>query len=205
MNKFETKQVNIKHLEAQVWVPENPRHAAIVCHPHSLHGGTMNNKVVTTLAKSLLTLDCIVLRFNFRGVGHSQGEFDHGVAETEDVQAVYDWLKENYQFEHMIQAGFSFGSYVSYRFATRHTPDLLILVAPPVENFDFSELAEPTCPMLVLQGEQDEVVDAEKVFRFVESLSNRPQLLRFEQCGHFFHGHLVALKARLIDAIKNFF
>lgn len=204
MPQFSTEQFVINGLEVECWIPENYQHAAIVCHPHSLHGGTMNNKVVTTVAKLFSALDCMVVRFNFRGVGQSQGEFDHGNGESEDLAAIRTWLFDHYNFQRFVLAGFSFGSYVSYRVAAQFPPDVLVSIAPPVENFDFNPIAPPSCPWIVLQGDQDEVVSAELVYEWISTLTTPPTLIKFSSTGHFFHGHLIELRQRLQDAIKQY-
>ena len=93
----------------------------VVCHPHPLHGGTMHNKVVTTLCKSFSELGYPTLRFNFRGIGHSEGSFNHGVGETSDTLAVIEWLKQTYGIKKILLAGFSFGAFVALNVCKPHT------------------------------------------------------------------------------------
>ncbi|HLB58357.1 MAG TPA: alpha/beta fold hydrolase [Gammaproteobacteria bacterium] len=167
---------------------------AIICHPHPLFGGTMNNKVVTTLARAFQNLNINTIRFNFRGVGKSEGKFDQGVGETDDVIAIARWAKTHYLSDKLYLAGFSFGSYVAARAATQLPVTHLLSIAPPVINFDFTALPPITCPWLIIQGEQDEIVSPEAVFDWVETLNPKPTLIRMPKATHFFHGQLMALR-----------
>lgn len=171
----------------------------IVCHPHSLHGGTMNNKVVTTLVRAFRDRGIPTVRFNFRGVGASAGEFDNGYGEVDDLAAVWQWLQSQTGATELVLAGFSFGSYVSYRFAHRVPPAGLLLIAPPVVNFPFAEQPQPATTTIVVMNDDDDVVDANAVLAWYESLQQPPRLLRYADGGHFFHGQLV----RLRDAINE--
>lgn len=171
---------------------------AVLCHPHPLFGGTMDNKVVTTLAKTLQADGIATLRFNFRGVGQSAGAFDDGLGETEDAAAVAAYGAQRWPDRRLVLAGFSFGAFVALRLALERETSRLITVAPPVDRFDFSGLAAPGCPWLVVQGDADDVVDPESVSAWVEGLSPKPNLVVLPGVGHFFHGQL----AQLRDAVK---
>jgi alpha/beta superfamily hydrolase len=123
---------------------------ALICHPHPLHGGTMHNKVVVMIERSLRELGLRTLRFNFRGVGASNGEHDDGRGETLDVLALAEWLQKVRPNDALWLAGFSFGSYVAL-LAARHLPvKQMISVAPPVGRWDFSAAIAPPCPWLVV-------------------------------------------------------
>ena len=140
---------------------------AIICHPHPLQGGTMHNKVVTTLERALRELGLATVRFNFRGVGASQGSFDGGHGETDDALALAAWVQRVRPGDALWMAGFSFGSYVALSVATTLPVRQLITVAPAVTRLDFSALPMPACPWLVIQGEADEVVDPAAVYAYV--------------------------------------
>ncbi|MEO5561389.1 MAG: alpha/beta fold hydrolase [Dokdonella sp.] len=172
---------------------------AIIAHPHPLQGGTMHNKVVTILERALLELGLATVRFNFRGVGQSEGVHDNGAGETDDLVAIAAWLREVRPGDTRWLAGFSFGSYVTLRAAARVHPAQLILIAPPVGRWDFSDIAAPACPWLIVQGEEDEVVDAKAVFAWAATLQPPPQLVRMPETGHFFHRRLMDLRG----AVKN--
>jgi uncharacterized protein len=164
---------------------------ALICHPHPLQGGTMDNKVVQTLAKSFLELGYIAVRFNFRGVGKSAGEFDHGIGETEDADRVLQMARARFGASLPVAAaGFSFGTYVQTRLLERSRPHLLVLVGPAVKRFDIPVVPRDT---LVVHGEEDDVVALADVMAWA-----RPQalpLVVFPGAGHFFHGRLTELKA----------
>lgn len=174
-----------------------PRALAIICHPHPLFGGAMGNKVVTTTERCLRELGAATLRFNFRGVGKSAGSFDHGIGESDDLSAVYQHARQYFAELPFWLAGFSFGSYVAARCANALGAAQLVSIAPPVESWDFSAFAAPSMPWLVLQGEADEVVSAEAVYAFVARQTPAPQLQRFPETSHFFHGKLLELRAGL--------
>jgi alpha/beta superfamily hydrolase len=174
---------------------------AIVCHPHPLQGGTMHNKVVTIVERALLELGLAVVRFNFRGIGKSEGEHDNGIGETEDLVAIAAWLRKVGPGDVLWLGGFSFGGYVALRATARLQPAQLILVAPPVGRWDFAEFAAPTCPWLIVQGEDDEVVDPKAVFAWAESVKPAPHLVRMPETGHFFHRRLMDLRGVLKNAL----
>lgn len=174
----------------------------IVCHPHPQHGGTMDNKVVTTLMRTYRDLGVHVLRFNFRGVGGSEGVFDNAVGELEDLLAVIAWAKSHLPESPLLLAGFSFGSSIAAR-ASYSLQGLLhlTLVAPPVERYDYDRAGVFNAPLCVVQGDQDERVIAQGVYDWVAQLHSSAELIRYPQAGHFFHGYLSALKADLTQVL----
>jgi len=180
-------------LEVALNLPaDHPRGIALVAHPHPLQGGTLDNKVAQTLAKTFVALGYASIRFNFRGVGKSAGGFDDGIGETEDALAALAFARA--QFVDLgtappVLAGFSFGSYVQARVAARVTPERMVLVGPAVNRFAADTLPAST---IVIHGEQDDVVALADVFAWA-----RPQQLPivvFPGCGHFFHGRLPQLQ-----------
>lgn len=177
---------------------------AIVCHPHPLQGGTMDNKVVTTLVRTYRELGIGVVRFNFRGVGASEGKFDMGVGEVEDLRAVVDRIAGDFPLANLMLAGFSFGSSVAAQ-ASYHVDRLchLLLLAPPVERYAYDRERRFPCPVCVVQGGKDEQVIAEGVYEWAKSLKSPVTLLRYEEVGHFFHGHLTRLKQDLSAIIQD--
>lgn len=180
-----------------------PSCSAVICHPHSLHGGTMDNKVVTSVERCLRDLGAATLRFNFRGVGASAGQFDHGQGEGEDLAAVVAQARIWAPDVPVWLAGFSFGSYVAARMADTLGAQLLISVAPPVGRFAFSGFQRPSCRWIVVQGDADEVVDPAEVFAWAEQWRPPLELIRFADTGHFFHGKIVELRQRLMDQIEG--
>ncbi len=192
-------------IEAITSCPEHQftsRAVAVICHPHPLYGGTMQNKVVHYLAKSFNDLGLRALRFNFRGVGGSAGSYADGVGEADDLRAVLDWLSERLPGAKVWLAGFSFGAYVALREATHAGVEQLVTVAPPVNFFDFSALRTPDCPWLLIQGDQDEVVPAEQVLSWAHGLSPAPEIIAMPDVDHFFHGHLNSLRELLLERLR---
>ena len=176
---------------------------AVVCHPHPLFGGTMDNKVVTTVARALQETGIPTLRFNFRGVGASSGVFDHGIGETADADAVASWGAQCWPGRSLVIAGFSFGGYVALRLAQQRVPRHLITIAPAIQRFEASSMAVPPCPWLVVQGDADDVVDPTAVIDWVNTLNPKPQLVVLPGVGHFFHGRLQELRDAVGDAIRS--
>lgn len=161
------------------------RAIALIAHPHPLMGGTKDNKVVTTLAKTLHGLGLVAIRPNFRGVGASAGHFDHGHGETEDLLAVARWAQARYGDLPLTLAGFSFGAFVQTRVAQRLAPAHLVLVGPAVNRFPAETVPAHT---LVIHGELDDVVPLAAVLDWA-----RPQQLPIVVVPggeHFFHGRL---------------
>jgi len=169
-----------------------PRGLALVCHPHPLHGGTMDNKVVQTLARAFVQLGYEAVRFNFRGVGASAGSFDEGRGETDDAQAVLAACRGADQALRL--AGFSFGAYIAARVAGRlpaeQAAERLILVGPAASRFDMPAVPAGT---LVIHGEADEVVPLSDVLAWARPLAQPVTVV--PGAGHFFHGQLPLLKS----------
>jgi alpha/beta superfamily hydrolase len=182
---------------------------AVLCHPHPLFGGTMDNKVVTTLTRAMHELGIPTIRFNFRGVGASEGVFDAGAGETADALSVAAWGAARWPGRELVVCGFSFGAYVAFNLAQRVSVAHLVTIAPPVAMFDFSGIEAPQCPWLVVQGDADDVVDPRSVIDWVGSLSQAgalrppPRLVVMPAVGHFFHGRLVELRDAVIDAVRG--
>jgi alpha/beta superfamily hydrolase len=173
-------------------------YVVIICHPHPLHGGTMDNKVVTTLMRTYRDLRVDVVRFNFRGVGKSEGCFDQGRGELLDLLAVVDWVRQEYSAVRLLLAGFSFGSAIAAQ--ASHLVGVvhhLLLVAPPIERYDYDCENHFSCPVCVVQGDCDERVSAQGVYDWVSHLQTPVELLRYPEASHFFHGYLAQLKTDL--------
>jgi len=193
----------VGELEISLTCPKNnsePDTYAIVCHPHPLHGGTMDNKVVYMIASTLTMLNVGVVRFNFRGVGKSEGQFDQGDGEVKDLHAVANWLDMTLYPQHIWLAGFSFGSYIALRAHQDLQAERLLLVAPAVQRFDFSKLYTTEIPTLIIQGDQDEVVSPDDVRKWVNAQKIMPQFKELQGVDHFFHGQLKTLRDTIINA-----
>jgi len=165
------------------------RGIALIAHPHPLQGGTLDNKVVQTLARTFAALGYAAVRFNFRGVGQSVGQFDDGIGETDDALAALAAAKLEFGELPVALAGFSFGSYVQTRVAHAITAERLVLIGPAVKRFPIEAVPPDT---IVIHGEEDDVVALADVLAWA-----RPQQLPivvFPGCGHFFHGRLPQLQ-----------
>jgi alpha/beta superfamily hydrolase len=178
-------------LEVVCNVPDAPLAGiALVAHPHPLHGGTLDKKVVQTLAKTFFSLGYAAVRFNFRGVGGSAGTFDDGIGETDDALMVLAQAKAKYGAElPVVLAGFSFGSFVQTRVARAVEAQRLVLVGPAVRRFAVEEVPADT---IVVHGEDDEVVPLADVLAWARPLEL--PIVVFPGCGHFFHGRLAQLQ-----------
>jgi alpha/beta superfamily hydrolase len=177
-----------------------PAGAAVICHPHPLHGGTMKNKVVHTLARAFVNLDFYALRFNFRGSGRSEGAYDDGRGELQDALAAIEWLRNQSPNVPLWVAGFSFGAAIAVRAAAQVPVQGLISVAPAASRFAGSMDSQPECPWMIIHGENDEVVDVNETIEWINRLQPGPELTVFPETTHFFHGKLVLLR----ESVENF-
>lgn len=174
---------------------------AIICHPHPLQGGTMTNKIVTTLARTFADCGCNTVRFNFRGVGKSTGEYDDGRGELDDLKTVVAWAKKNFQINELWLAGFSFGGWIATKGALQLSPQKLITVAPMFARLKQENIEDLKTDWILVQGEQDELVSAEALFAWTEQLTHPPHILHFPETGHFFHGKLGLLREQLTQVL----
>ncbi|MGH8232169.1 MAG: alpha/beta hydrolase [Steroidobacteraceae bacterium] len=192
-------------LEALLEQPEVTAGAgfAVICHPHPLHGGSMHNKVVYTLARACQERGLSTLRFNYRGVGASAGRYDNGRGETDDALAVVASARTRWPGAALTLAGFSFGAMVSLGAAASAAPARLISVAPAVTYPEFERLPRPQCPWLIVQGEADEVVRCVDVQAFAARFQPPPRLVVLPGVGHFFHGRLPELRDAAIEFLAS--
>jgi uncharacterized protein len=178
---------------------------AVICHPHPLYGGAFSNKVVYSLAACALKAGLYAMRFNFRGVGRSEGAHDEGRGETEDTLAVIDWMRARLPSADLLLAGFSFGAFVSLRASTRARPRLQVSVAPPYGKYlaGVPRPARPPCPWLVVHGRDDDVVSYADTTQELSHYDPAPELVSFDSAGHFFHGRLGDLQHAVSDFIER--
>jgi uncharacterized protein len=176
----------------------------VVCHPHPLYGGTLDNKVVWTLARAFEELGAPAVRFNFRGVGASTGGYDAGGGETADALAVIAYGRERFPHAPLWLAGFSFGAAVALRAAPQARPALLVTVAPGIGTIDVSDVAAPACPWLIVQGDADDVVSPAAVIEWAGKISPPPELRLLPGAGHFFHGRINELRDTVLDFLRRF-
>jgi uncharacterized protein len=198
-------------IEALVESPAEPpgadaaqtRRFGVVCHPHPLYGGTLHNKVVYTLARACVELRVPVIRFNFRGVGESEGRYDEGRGETADVLAVIAYGRERWPGASLWLAGFSFGGAVALRAAAQAAPERLIAVAPGITRIAMAGVGSPSCPWLIVQGDADDVIEPAAVLEWARRQSAPPAIRLLPGAGHFFHGRLHELREVVLDFLGH--
>jgi len=181
---------------------------ALICHPNPIQGGTMLNKVVSTLQRTSRDAGLITLRFNYRGVGASAGTSEAGAGEIEDAQAAARWLLEKHPDLPLTLFGFSFGGYVAASLGGRleaagQSLSQLFMVAPAVMRLNEQTPLPQNCPLTVIQPETDEVVEPQLVYDWSAALPRPHELLKVAECGHFFHGKLTDLKDLVMPRLSN--
>ncbi len=187
---------------------ENATHAALVCHPHPVYGGTLHNKVVFHTMKALNSFGFAVLRFNFRGAGLSEGEHARGEGELDDVRVALDWLEREYR-QPIIFAGFSFGAAVGLRAACPDPRvDALISLGTPVapiddRRYDFDFLQSCAKPKLFISGSRDQFAPKAQLQAVLASVAQPKQLVFIEAADHFFEGRLRELRETIEAWIRE--
>ncbi len=166
----------------------------VICHPHPLMQGTMQNKVVTTTSRAFNQLGLMAVRFNYRGVGQSVGEYGHILGECEDLQTVVTWVRGQYPSRDIWLAGFSFGSLIAYKMANLLDAKRLLCIAPAVHERWYQEAAEPMMPLTLIVPAADEVVSVEQTFDWLRQVTCSYHLWKLAGVSHFFHGQLLVLK-----------
>ena len=195
-------------LEALIETPPGDSAAApsafgVICHPHPLYGGALDNKVVWTLARAFQQLGAPTIRFNFRGVGASAGSHDDGRGEVGDAAAAIAAGAARWPRAALWLAGFSFGGVVALRAAAVARPACLVTVAPGITRSDVSDVPRPECPWLIVQGDADDVVPEPTVSAWALSLSPAPELLVMPGAGHYFHGRINELRDVIVDFMRR--
>jgi uncharacterized protein len=182
---------------------------ALFLHPHPQHGGTMNNKIVYTLFHAYARRGFSCLRFNFRGVGRSQGTFSRGEGELSDAAAALDWLQgNNADAAQCWVGGFSFGAWIGMQLLMRR-PEItgFISVAPPANMYDFSFLAPCPSSGLILHGDKDELVPTESVDKLIEKLRTQRGITidhrTLPGANHFFHGQIESVEREVDDYLDT--
>jgi len=186
-------------LQGSLHLPDSaPCAIAVVAHPLPIMGGTMDNKIVTTLTRAFVELGYATLRFNFRGVGESAGHYDEGNGEMLDAIAAADYLRAEFPDLPLITAGFSFGGYVQARAAAQLHPQQMVLIAPAVGRFAMPEVPANT---VLVHGDADEVVELQELLQWA-----RPQQLSVivvAGAEHFFHGRLIQLRQIVLQQLRG--
>ncbi|AIN62067.1 alpha/beta hydrolase [Pseudomonas soli] len=195
-------------LEALYLDVADARGAVLICHPNPVQGGTMLNKVVSTLQRTARDAGYVTLRFNYRGVGQSAGSHDMGAGEVEDAEAAAAWLRQQHPELPLVLMGFSFGGFVAASLAGRlEAADVelqqLFMIAPAVMRLNAQFPLPERVALIVVQPDTDEVVDPQLVYDWSAALSRPHELLKVAECGHFFHGKLTDLKDLLLPRLSN--
>ncbi|EJM85933.1 putative hydrolase of the alpha/beta superfamily [Pseudomonas sp. GM60] len=198
----------VGQLEALYLDIEQPRGIALICHPNPVQGGTMLNKVVSTLQRTARDAGLITLRFNYRGVGASEGSHDMGTGEVDDAQAAAAWLRAKHPDLPLTLFGFSFGGFVAASLGGRleakgEQLKHLFMVAAAVTRLNGYDLLPVNCPLTLIQPETDEVIAPQAVYDWSEKLDRPHELLKVAECGHFFHGKLTDLKDLILPRLSN--
>lgn len=205
---LKTVEGEVGQLEVRLTLPgeksagnhaENPCKGnwVVLSHPHPKFGGTMDNKVVTTMERTFQSLGYGTLAYNFRGVGLSEGDYDNGEGEQNDLKCVVDWLKQSHSVDHLVLAGFSFGGYISLKQCSALQAGAICTVAPAIGLYDFSDV-DIDVPWVLVQGGEDEVISSHEVLDWAMKQSSLPSIYYRRQASHFFHRQLVWLKQVLL-------
>lgn len=188
--------ISVGRLETVIDDPETERRGLLlVAHPHPLHGGSLENKVVTTLARAANEAGWVSVRPNFRGVGMSDGNFDAGVGETDDLLTVTRFVEASYPGLPWVLAGFSFGAYVQHRLRQQLDARRLILVAPAVTMYEFDPVPADT---VVIFGDADELIPPAAIRLWADQHGLASRII--PEAGHFFHGKLAELKQSFVES-----
>ncbi|MDN5394771.1 MAG: alpha/beta hydrolase, partial [Pseudomonas sp.] len=185
----------VGQLEALYLDCAEPKGLALLCHPNPVQGGTMMNKVVSTLQRTARDAGLITLRFNYRGTGASEGSHDMGTGEVDDAFAAARWLRARHPDLPITLFGFSFGGFVAASLGGRleaqgEKLERVFMIAPAVMRLRDEDALPHNCPLTVIQPETDEVIDPQLVYNWSNDLSRPHELLKVAECGHFFHGKL---------------
>jgi uncharacterized protein len=193
-------------LEALLDLPAGePRAAAVVAHPHPQFGGTMHTKAVYQSAKALARIGVAVLRFNFRGVGRSAGNFDAGPGEMDDFRAGLTFVEDRYPALPVWAAGMSFGSWIALSVgAEAPRVTLLLGIATPVDRYDFAAVKQSDKPKFFIHGEEDELISVKDVRRFYSELKEPRELVVIPDANHLFEGKTQEVGEAVEDLLGDF-
>ncbi len=197
-------------LEALLETPElaagvPPRAAVVFAHPHPQQGGTMHTKAVYRATKALARIGCVVLRFNFRGVGGSEGAWDEGRGERDDFRAALDEMAARYPDAELWSAGFSFGAWIALSAgAADDRVSVLLGIAPAIDRYDLSMLKVSTKPKFFIHGERDEVIPLKKMYEFYAQLPEPKELVVIDAADHLFDGKVLEVGDAVEDLLGDF-
>ena len=198
----------VGRLEALIEEPEHdvPRMAALVCHPHPQHGGTMHNKVVYRIARGLRHIGAVVLRFNYRGVNLSEGVYDNSHGETDDARAALTFLRDRYPSLPFLVAGFSFGSRIALRIGCETPrPFAAISVGSPASYWEQANFGRCDVPRIFIQSTHDQYGPRETMQKYFDSLSGPRKIVWIEARNHFFSDGLDTFEKALVEVVETEF
>ncbi len=184
--------------------PDETAPCVLICHPHPQHGGTMNNKVVTTIEKAMQMLGLTTLCFNYRGVGNSAGEYGHYTGEIADAKSVLAWLRAQRPNSQYWLAGFSFGAFIAASVAnTDHNIAELLSIAPVLKHSDYLALTNIHANWHIVAGDSDDFVSTSELDVFLTEHPLAPSLHIVPTCEHFFHSQLITFREHLLHHYKK--
>lgn len=181
--------------------PTTPSACGIVCHPDPTQEGTMHNKVVSAMNWAMESMGWVTVRFNYRGVGKSTGEYGQIIGELDDARAVHQWLQQYFPHLPLHWAGFSFGAFIAAKLATETPTQTLVTAAPVISRGGYEKLNHIHCAWLAVVGEADELVSVEEIKHYISTAKQNIELQSFPQTSHFFHGQLIPLR----EKVKHFY
>jgi len=191
-------------LDEPAVTPDHIRAVVVFAHPHPQYGGTMHTKVVYQAAKALARIGCAVLRFNFRGVGASQGSYDNGVGESDDFRAALDFMHARYPSKHIWTGGFSFGAWIALTVGTGDPRvSTLIGIAPPVATHNFGVVSASTKPKFFIQGERDEICPLKQMQTFYARCEEPKELVVIDAADHLFDGKTSEVGDAIEDLLSD--
>ncbi len=204
-------EVKINGITATTGTAEDVRAVAVICHPHPLYGGTFDNKVVSTLARVFRDSGIVAVRFNFRGVGSSDGVHDEGGGERADLASVITWVQQQCEKVELYLAGFSFGGAVVAAYVASLKPGnpvyeqvrQVMLVSPAIGRYGFEADRVMPLPTLLIQGEADELLSVEDACNWAKQSAQPVEVCLLPQTSHFYHGKLVELKQAVLDRLVS--
>jgi len=192
-------------LEAQFRAPKGKiRGAVVLCHPHPLYGGTMDNRIVYRAGKAVVEAGFAALRFNFRGVGNSTGQFDQGIGEKNDVAAALEWLGKQYPDAPLALIGYSFGAWVGLQVACFSLRvQAVVGIGLPLNLYDLDYLTEYKKPAFYIVGTRDEFCSQENLDKLAGRLPDNSALLRIQEADHYFTDHIETVQNLIADFFKG--
>ncbi len=183
-----------------IWqqVTDNTKIVAIICHPHPLKEGTMHNKVVFTIASAFNEINIDTIRFNYRGVGKSTGEYGNMIGEINDLLSILKWIKTK-NYNKIILAGFSFGAYIALKTAIEQQISTVLCVAPAVDIAPYIQIKQLPKNLCIIHGKNDEIASYQATFNWLNYYNNNNVKFLSIEAGHFFHHKLVRLKQLIMS------